>query len=410
MIYTKRVRIMSISLGPKPILEENEHKRGSPSEWLTSLSCIIQFHTPLPSERIPISVGNIADAPVVPNTPARPENLIVVKPTEIVSKIKHDIKANAIRLIHSQAHIESYAIDLSWDIFARFCQLDKTVPVTKDLVSSDENTTLDPTTLAENQTMRTFLPEGETLPIEFFEDWLQVAEDEARHFMSWHDRLLELDSFYGALPTHNSLWESADTTKHSILARLAIVHMVHEAHGLDCGDRLVNQLIGAKDPVSASLLRSIQVEEIRHVRAGVRWFKYVCERAGIEPIARFHEVVRSNFRGALRPPFAVKERAEAGMTEEWYLPLAVKIERPKGQLLPHKAAQEAREAKAKEAKARGLAKAAEDAARRAEEDKQSVKKMKVDGCASSEPVQQDVQNESIDTSAATSTNDATLTN
>ena len=42
-------------------------------------------------------------------------------------------------------------------------------------------------------------------------------------------RLIELGSYFGALPVHNGLWESADTTKDNFLARLAIVHMVHEA-------------------------------------------------------------------------------------------------------------------------------------------------------------------------------------
>lgn len=42
-------------------------------------------------------------------------------------------------------------------------------------------------------------------------------------------RLKELGSYFGALPIHNGLWESATVTKDDFLARLAVLHMVHEA-------------------------------------------------------------------------------------------------------------------------------------------------------------------------------------
>ena len=50
-----------------------------------------------------------------------------------------------------------------------------------------------------------------------------------KHFRLLDARLKELDSFFGALPVHNGLWESATVTKSNLLARLAVVHMVHEA-------------------------------------------------------------------------------------------------------------------------------------------------------------------------------------
>lgn len=68
-----------------------------------------------------------------------------------------------------------------------------------------------------------YLPEGALLPRDFFVDWLKVADDEARHFRAWDDRLRELDSFYGALPVHDRLWESATETKVREIHRYRLV-------------------------------------------------------------------------------------------------------------------------------------------------------------------------------------------
>jgi uncharacterized ferritin-like protein (DUF455 family) len=46
-------------------------------------------------------------------------------------------------------------------------------------------------------------------------------------------RLVELGTFYGSMPAHDGLWESAAATAHSLAARLAVESCVHEARGLD---------------------------------------------------------------------------------------------------------------------------------------------------------------------------------
>lgn len=97
-----------------------------------------------------------------------------------------------VALLHSLAHIESWAVDLSWDIIARFGR-------------------------------------AEQMPRQFFDDWAIVAEDEARHFEALAMRLEEVGSRYGALPAHDGLWESATATAHSLAARLAVEHCTHEA-------------------------------------------------------------------------------------------------------------------------------------------------------------------------------------
>ena len=66
------------------------------------------------------------------------------------------------------------------------------------------------------------------MPRDFFTDFVKVAQDEGRHFTLLSVRLEELGSFYGALPAHDGLWDSAMATSNDLLARLAIEHCVHE--------------------------------------------------------------------------------------------------------------------------------------------------------------------------------------
>ena len=43
------------------------------------------------------------------------------------------------------------------------------------------------------------------LPVDFYLDWLGVADDEARHFLMLSDRLADLGTAYGDLPAHDGL-------------------------------------------------------------------------------------------------------------------------------------------------------------------------------------------------------------
>lgn len=66
------------------------------------------------------------------------------------------------------------------------------------------------------------------MPRDFFTDFVKVAQDEGRHFTLLAARLEELGSYYGALPAHDGLWDSATATSKDLLARLAVEHCVHE--------------------------------------------------------------------------------------------------------------------------------------------------------------------------------------
>ena len=56
--------------------------------------------------------------------------------------------------------------------------------------------------------------------IAFFDDFCRVAYDEAKHFTLLQQRLLELGSWFGALPVHHGLWEAAIETSEDLFARL----------------------------------------------------------------------------------------------------------------------------------------------------------------------------------------------
>ncbi|KAG8575041.1 hypothetical protein GDO81_009422 [Engystomops pustulosus] len=178
-----------------------------------------------------------------PAQPSRKEDLTIVQPGQI-KRGKGGTLASRIALLHSLANIEQWAIDLSWDIIARFATF--------------------------------HLQTGERLPKEFFSDFVKVAGDEAKHYQLLEKRLVELGSHFGDLPVHNGLWQSASDTAHDLLGRLAIVHMVHEARGLDVHPQTLQRFSAQGDENSAEVLEVIYTDEITHVAAGLKWFTYIC--------------------------------------------------------------------------------------------------------------------------------------
>ncbi|KAI3748547.1 hypothetical protein L6452_11688 [Arctium lappa] len=237
---------------------------------------------------------------VVPDRPARLANVKLVSPSLMPKLGKAGSLQSRQAIVHSLVHTESWAIDLSWDIIARFGK-------------------------------------QESMPREFFNDFVRVAQDEGRHFTLLAARLEELGSFYGALLAHDGLWDSAVATSKDLFARLAVEHCVHEARGLDVLPTTISRFRNGGDNETADLLETVVYpEEITHCAAGVKWFKYLCSRSKTptgdvdgdeesgDVIEKFHEIVRAYFRGPLKPPFNEAARKAAGFGPQWYEPLAVK--------------------------------------------------------------------------------------
>eukprot|EP00494_Astrolonche_serrata_P023851 UN24109 len=186
---------------------------------------------------------------------ARPTD-VQVKAWKDMPNRKGGSMKNQIALVHALAHIEGFAIDLSWDILLRFATNRVTAEVDHliECIDSEKREFLDKH--VGNRNIK--------LPKEFFEDWFKVAQDEARHFTIWSARLKEMGSYYGALPTHNGLWDAARQTSHDVLARLSIVHMVHEGHGLDVSVGIHKKMLRHKDKKSADTMVIIERDEITH--------------------------------------------------------------------------------------------------------------------------------------------------
>jgi len=219
----------------------------------------------------------------MPDRPARPQLPELLPPARMPRRGKGGSERGRIALLHALAHIEFVAIDLAFDMAGRF---------------------------------------GARFPRAFVDDWIAVGADEAMHFALLDRRLRTLGSFYGAMPAHDGLWESAAATAHDPLARLAVVPMVLEARGLDVTPATIVRFEDVGDMPSARILQRIFTDEIRHVRAGTRWFESGCATAGFAPESHWHDLVARHFRGRIKPPFNDSARESAGLTREYYQALA----------------------------------------------------------------------------------------
>lgn len=219
------------------------------------------------------------EMPDRPGRPARPE---LRAPREMPRRSSHGQRGRY-ALLHALAHIELNAVDMTWDLVARFAH--------------------------------------EQMPRAFFDDWVQVGLEEAKHFTLLQKRLIELGGEYGDLPAHDGLWQAAQATGHDLLARLAVVPLILEARGLDVTPSMIASLRDAEDHASADIINIIYRDEKRHVAFGMKWFRFMCQRAGLSLENTFHELVRANFRGPLKPPFNEAARTAAGLSPGFYKPL-----------------------------------------------------------------------------------------
>jgi uncharacterized ferritin-like protein (DUF455 family) len=206
-----------------------------------------------------------------PGRPARPQ---LVAPRQLPQRGLGTPDGRA-AFVHAIAHIEFNAIDLAWDAIYRF----------------------------------------RGLPAEFYADWVSVADDESRHFALLQTRLEELGHAYGDFDAHNGLWEMAERTAHSCLARMALVPRVLEARGLDVTPAMITKLRALGDTKTVDILEVILREEVAHVAAGSRWFAWCCERDSRDPDEAFESLLREFAGPALRAPFNLPARRAAGFTD-----------------------------------------------------------------------------------------------
>ena len=219
------------------------------------------------------------EMPADPGRPEKPELL----PPRMMPKRSAGGPKGRYALLHALTHIELSAVDMTWDLVGRFAHAE--------------------------------------MPRPFFDDWVQVGLEEAKHFELLSQRLVALGGGYGDLPAHAGLWQAAQATGDDLLARLAIVPLVLEARGLDVSPAMMKQLEAAGDIASRDILAIIYRDEKRHVAFGMKWFRFLCHQQRRPLETTFHSLVRDNFRAPIKPPFNEAARTEAGLTPGFYKPL-----------------------------------------------------------------------------------------
>ncbi len=202
-----------------------------------------------------------------------------IVPPQVVPKRKNlGQKEGQVLLLHAIAHIEYSAIDLALDHAYRF----------------------------------------NNMPKSYYDDWLEVAEDEIRHFEMIESLLKELGSCYGEVEVHNALFEASQRTG-TLLERMAVVPRFLEANGLDATPEIATRL--TRMPHSEMIDKILKVldvileEEVDHVRKGDRWFSYACERNGLDRSVYF-EIIEKYYPDSFprQKHINVEARQEAGFT------------------------------------------------------------------------------------------------
>ena len=207
--------------------------------------------------------------------PGRPERPVLLPALRVPQRSMASPEGRA-ALLHAIAHIEFNAINLALDALWRF----------------------------------------PGLPEAYYRDWLQVAGEEALHFTLLREHLVSLGHDYGDFPAHDGLWIMTERTAHDPIARMALVPRTLEARGLDATPPLQRKFAGAGDARAVEILGIILRDEIGHVAIGNHWYRWLCERDGLDPVALYPELAARYEAPRPRPPFNLAARAAAGFSAE----------------------------------------------------------------------------------------------
>jgi len=178
-------------------------------------------------------------------------------------------------LIHALAHIEFTAVNLSWDTIYRF----------------------------------------QGMPKAYYQDWIDTAADETRHFLALRKELQDMGFDYGDFSAHNALWLHAISTQTDLKHRLAIVHRTLEARAIDAIPQAVKRFEKIKSFKTARLLNELANDEIKHVSAATRWFDHQCKQDKLDSFDTYFELVLRFLKTYPKGPFNVEARRLAGFSE-----------------------------------------------------------------------------------------------
>ncbi len=203
----------------------------------------------------------------------------IVPPKELPKRRRFNTVEGLAILLHSIVHIEYSAIDLALDATYRFPQM----------------------------------------PTQFRKDWLDVANDEIRHFNMLNSLLESLGYRYGDFPVHRGLFDASRHTSEDVLERMAVIPRHYEATGLDVNPQIINKLrpFSKQKEVKDILevLEIIYLEEIEHVRKGDFWFRYCCKERDLNVSSTFIKILDCyDLRRGNRSNLNVEARQRAGFS------------------------------------------------------------------------------------------------
>lgn len=216
--------------------------------------------------------------PLIFNKPSYTNRCKIVEPKELKARKNFDTNEGLAILVHAITHIEYSAIDLALDAVYRF-------------------------------------PE---MPISYKIDWLEVAEDEIRHYKMLNNLLNELGFSYGDFPVHCGLFDAGRETEDDILERMAIVPRYYEASGLDVNPQIIKKIENRRKlPMVKKLIETLNIiynEEIIHVQKGDKWFKYLCDKDNLDYSIYFNILDKYKLLSTYRPHINVDARQKAGFS------------------------------------------------------------------------------------------------
>ncbi len=207
--------------------------------------------------------------------PGRTDRPPLVAPADVPRRSPFTTEGRA-ALLHAVAHIELNAINLALDAVWRFADM----------------------------------------PAGYYRDWLRVAAEEALHFTLLSEHLATLGHAYGDFAAHDGLWTMAEHTAGDPTARMALVPRTLEARGLDATPPMQERLRRAGDLRAVAILDIILRDEIGHVAVGNRWYRWLCERDRLDPVAHYAVLAARHRAPRLRGPFNLAARSAAGFTAD----------------------------------------------------------------------------------------------
>lgn len=161
----------------------------------------------------------------------------IIKPTKIHRHHSIKSKESLAKILHSIAHIEFCAISLALDSAYRFRHL----------------------------------------PTAYYNDWLEVADEEFKHFFLLQKLLGEIGFCYGDFKAHFGLYEAMSATGANLTYRMGVVHRGLEAKGLDANPFVRTKLLETKRAINPQIEKVLDIilrDEIGHVSRGNKWWEF----------------------------------------------------------------------------------------------------------------------------------------